>query len=474
MKWSVPVYLILVTSVLYLGFSNWAYDDPFITFRYAQNLSQGIGFVYNPGERVLSTTTPLFTLVLAAGGLIWSDYHHLAILIGAASLGIGALLIFALSRIWDVPLIGWMGVLVYPTFPLLVSTLGSEMPLYLALCLGAFVAYARKSYVWTGFFASFACLARADGILIPALLAGDYLIRNRENLPWKAILVFVFITLLWSGFAWFYFGSPIPVTLGVKQNQGRLAISEQFAPGFMTILQSYSTWPYYLFAGLMLAGFIYAFWTKRELAYFLSWPIVYFIAYTILGVSRYFWYYAPLVPGFIVAAGLGIDGIYKIIRSLSSKLHDNNSTIVKFLPAGLLLIFFLANLMSLREMYSIRDNRYTIYKAAGEWLDNNILPEEKVGALEVGIIGYFAGRPMVDFAGLIQPDVSESMEKNDTYEDGAIFAVNRYQPEYIVLHEGMFVKLEGEILEAGCEIITILSGEDFDYPTDLLVYDCRK
>jgi hypothetical protein len=125
-------------------------------------------------------------------------------------------------------------------------------------------------------------------------------------------------------------------------------------------------------------------------------------------------------------------------------------------------------------MYSIRDNRYTIYKAAGEWLDNNILPEEKVGALEVGIIGYFAGKPMVDFAGLIQPDVSESMEKNDTYEDGAIFAVNRYQPEYIVLHEGMFVKLEGEILEAGCEIITILCGEDFDYPTDLLVYDCRK
>ncbi len=41
-------------------------DDAYITFRYARNLVRGTGFVYNPGERVLGTTTPLYTLVLAA------------------------------------------------------------------------------------------------------------------------------------------------------------------------------------------------------------------------------------------------------------------------------------------------------------------------------------------------------------------------------------------------------------------------
>src|SRR4030067_3215000 len=44
-------------------------DDAYITFRYARNLLAGNGFVFNPGERVLGTTTPLFTLVLSAAAL---------------------------------------------------------------------------------------------------------------------------------------------------------------------------------------------------------------------------------------------------------------------------------------------------------------------------------------------------------------------------------------------------------------------
>ena len=59
--------------LLFFAFSSWAYDDPFITFRYAQNLRAGLGFVYNPGERVLSTTTPLYTLLLTGLSFLWSD-----------------------------------------------------------------------------------------------------------------------------------------------------------------------------------------------------------------------------------------------------------------------------------------------------------------------------------------------------------------------------------------------------------------
>ena len=34
-------------------------DDAYITFRYARNLLAGNGLVYNPGEWVLGTTTPV-------------------------------------------------------------------------------------------------------------------------------------------------------------------------------------------------------------------------------------------------------------------------------------------------------------------------------------------------------------------------------------------------------------------------------
>ena len=44
-------------------------DDAFITYRYAENLAGGLGFVYNAGERVYGTTTPLLTLVLAGAAM---------------------------------------------------------------------------------------------------------------------------------------------------------------------------------------------------------------------------------------------------------------------------------------------------------------------------------------------------------------------------------------------------------------------
>src|SRR5256885_10576402 len=43
-----------------------ALDDPYVTYRYAENLLGGLGPVYNPGERVLSTTAFGYAVVLAA------------------------------------------------------------------------------------------------------------------------------------------------------------------------------------------------------------------------------------------------------------------------------------------------------------------------------------------------------------------------------------------------------------------------
>ena len=47
-----------------------ANDDAFITYRYARNIASGQGFVFNPGERLLGTTTPLYTLSLVPVALL--------------------------------------------------------------------------------------------------------------------------------------------------------------------------------------------------------------------------------------------------------------------------------------------------------------------------------------------------------------------------------------------------------------------
>jgi len=472
-QWFKVIYLAGVTLALCVVFANWAYDDPFITFRYAQNLAQGKGFVYNPGERVLSTTTPLFTLVLAGGSFIWSDIHHLAVLIGAACLAFGGWMIFELSRAWGTPLLGWTGLALFPTFPLLVSTLGSEMPLYLALCLGALAAYATRSYTLSGICCGFAFLTRSDAVLVPFLMAVDFTARRKEKLPWGGIFAFAAISLLWIGFAWLYFGSPVPATLGAKQSQGRLAISEQFAPGFLTILQSYTGWPYILFACLLLVGWLHAFLVKRETIHVLIWPLAYFGAYTLLGVSRYFWYYAPLVPSLVIGAGLSLEALRHWSQTLLGKYQEAGAKIGGAAGMILIVVILAANLGGLSSMPGKADVRYPIYRAAGDWLRENTDEDASVGALEVGIIGYFAKRKMVDFAGLIQPDVAQSLEPEDTYEDAALFALNRYSPDYLVLHEEYFPTLERAVQGMGCGIEFVLQGEPFGYPMDLRIYECQ-
>jgi hypothetical protein len=137
-------YALLTSGLLFLFFRTWVYDDPFITYRYAANLTEGAGFVYNPGERVLSTTSPLFALVLAALHSIGAEIPMSANLVGALSLAAGGLMLWDICRQLDAPVAGWVCAALYPSSALLVSTLGSETPLYLALSLGAVAFYLRR------------------------------------------------------------------------------------------------------------------------------------------------------------------------------------------------------------------------------------------------------------------------------------------------------------------------------------------
>lgn len=473
---AVVIYLLSVQAVLYLFFKHWAYDDPFITYRYARNLSDGVGFVYNPGERVLSTTTPLFTLLLALFYNLSPDLPHIAILIGAFSLVLGGYFLWDLSRSWNSPLVGWVALFIYPTFPLLSSTLGSETPLYLVLCLGAFAFYARKNYALTAVLAALAVLARPDGILVALLLASHYIFCIRREVPWKALAVFLGITGAWFTFAWVYFGTPIPATLGAKQGQGAMAISQRFAPGFLTVIQPYAgRINYWLEAALAMLGISIVALRKRRWALLLLWPVIYFLAYSVLGVTRYFWYYAPLVPGFVIAVGLGVVGVDQhrsVQKGLKTKFHGGLSG---SFPLLLLLtgVMFLSQGSDLFQLRYSSDERFFAYKAVGDWLDQHTTANATVGALEVGIIGYYSHRPMVDFAGLIQPQVAAQFNKDANYEDAAIWAVDHYKPDYLVVHDGILQRLEEGYVEKQCTLAQHFSGSEYGYSSDLSVYSCN-
>jgi len=59
-RWLGGVLAVVIFGALvnYWNFHDYVFEDSYITYSYAQSLAAGDGLVFNPGERVLGTTTP--------------------------------------------------------------------------------------------------------------------------------------------------------------------------------------------------------------------------------------------------------------------------------------------------------------------------------------------------------------------------------------------------------------------------------
>src|SRR5260221_3074786 len=99
-------------------------------------------------------------------------------------------------------------------------------------------------------------------------------------------------------------------------------------------------------------------------------------------------------------------------------------------------------------------------------------PTDTVGTLEVGIIGYYSERPMVDFAGLIQPAVARQLSPTTSYQAAAAWAMNAYHPTYLVLNPAWFPDLTRGADTSHCTLKHSLSGGDYGYAGQLDIYGC--
>jgi len=486
---SLAPYSIVAAIALPLAvvFAGYAFDDPFITYRYAENILAGRGFGYNPGTRVLSTTTPLYALLLVLPGAAGVPIPLASNLIGCVSIAAGALALLRLGRLWGTPVAGWLMLVLYPLNSLLLSSLGGEGSLYVASIVWAFVACTTRRYLVAALLLAVATLTRADGLLAAGAAALFVLSRQLpgehdaglawrrrgiaalRGLPWPALALFAAVLAVWAVFAIWYFGSPIPATLAAKQQQGQMAASRSFLRGLYGQALSLTDQPL-LKAQLVfvLVGVVAALRRFRGWLLLLGWSVLYTASYAVLGVSGYFWYYVPLVPGFVALVALGIDQASRAVASLgrpAPKLAVGLSLLI----AGALALTYAAKLPAVR---SNGEARTAIYQRAGAWLRDHTPAGASVGTLEVGIIGYYAERAMVDFAGLLQPDVARVLGPRTTYDDAALFAVERYRPDYLVLQRGVLPALEANIAEhEACSLETTFSEDQ--YPHLLDVYACR-
>lgn len=455
-------------------FQGWSYDDPYITYRYALNARQGVGLVYNAGEAVLSTTSPLFALVLGAFVTPVLDLQQVAAVIGATGMAAGGLALFVFARRAGLRVGAWACLALYAIFPLVAVTMSSETPLYLALCLWAFAAAAWGKALPAGMLAGAAVFARGDGALA-ALMAGAMLVAVDRGRGRTAMLAaagrfaagLLAVLAPWLAFATATYGSPIPATLAAKQAQGAMEISTSFAAGLPVVLSWYASGAGFVaqFA-VAVAGLARALVRARLMLWLVAWSAAYFAAYTWLGVSGYFWYYAPLAVGFVAAVGSGIDALGAL---RCSRWDGVRTAAAAAVAMGLLAV----QAVDLTAVSRLTDGRVRIYRAAGEWLAQNTSPSATVGALEIGVIGLYSGRRVVDFAGLVQPAVAARLGASATYDAAAVWAAEHYRPEYVVVIDGALPRFEREYAASWCAPVHMLRAEDFGATQNVRIVSCR-
>ncbi|SDL70705.1 hypothetical protein [Pseudomonas indica] len=203
----------------------WVSDDAYITFRVVDNFADGLGLVWNPGERVQVYTHPLWLFLLIPIGLIGFDPYWGSLFLSFAFL-VGTLLL--LIRM------GWAsgagGILT--AFLLLASksfvdysSSGLENPLLhflVVLYLLIFLWDKGEGIFFIGVIAGLIFLTRPDALLLilPGFAFQLYRERRDRGFLKLSILPFFFIILVWVLFSIFYYGVPVPNTALAKAGNG--------------------------------------------------------------------------------------------------------------------------------------------------------------------------------------------------------------------------------------------------------------
>jgi len=156
-----------------------------------------------------------------------------------------------------------------------------------------------------------------------------------------------------------------------------------------------------------------------------AWGVLVTVAYVALRVAPYPWYYAPLAPLLALLIGLGAE-------SIGRWMARSRKRAVVLVAVALTLPLLVAQLLSLNHVaHAIQgpvpppdeiaakvlpEAKTTIYRRVGEWMAANTPPDD------------YSNRRMVDFLGLLQPEVALALARGDI-----LWGVPAYAPDYLAL-----------------------------------------
>ena len=399
------------------SFEGYVFEDSYITYRYADNLAEGQGFVFNPGERVLGTSTPLWTLLLAAGkrltgqeipvlaGWLFAAAWVAFALLGAAlirSRGRGnAGALFALACLW-----GAGGILL---------VWGMETALDVALLFAALAAARARREGLLGLLLGLAMITRFDTVLFAGLLLA-LVAWSERRVPWRPFLVATAVVLPWLIFSQLYFGAPFPHTLSAKAHD---ETTQAYLRGAVRQTGLAFFTPLLRFGRVPAAGYLPLVWLalmlpiplalrrlgrgEPRLLVLVLFPLALWFAYGLIGPPvEHTWHMLPGMFLLVAAAALAWGSLFP---GLEASRPVTLTAIALLLVSAVLLPGAAARERSGVEQGSEYGRRVVLKDELAGVIDALGLNAASLAVGEVGYLGYRSGCRMIDASGLITPGI---------------------------------------------------------------------
>jgi hypothetical protein len=305
------------------------------------------------------------------------------------------------------------------------SVSGMETIFYISMIMLFFVFIKMPSLRWvSGILIGVAVWIRPDGLLLLGpwlwvILLSKTSVKEKISSLWRGLAVFTVIFGLYLIFNYFVAGTVWPNTFYAKQSE--YAILKE-TPYYLRFIKEFSL-PWVGASSILLPGFLIELVNigKRKDVYgsaALFWSIGYIGIYTFMLPVTYQHgrYIMPAMPVLFLFSLQGFNiAIQWLKDSIIWQRILKNTWIAVFVSLALIFLIKGANVYA--EDVAIINTEMV---ATAKWVSINTAKDALIATHDIGALGYYGQRDIIDLAGLISPEVVSFMrdeEKLSEYLD---------------------------------------------------------
>jgi hypothetical protein len=303
-------------------------------------------------------------------------------------------------------------------------TYGMETSLYLCL-IGLSLLLTRRNSDWMFVALALLVSTRSEGVFLAIPVTVYYLAKNRQLPRLGHILLSALILATpWIINQWYY-GSPLPDSANAKIQHGRSGLwGEHLAFLHIGYMREWffngSLFSIVALLPLSLGGFLMSL-KEANTRIILAFLVFLTVFYVGLNITGYHWYFAPYFYFLIMFCGVGLAELTHR-RFDGAALTRRNAALIMLLGG---LAFAYHNVVDLKPR-----GRAENYVSIGRWLQANTDTHASIALIEVGTVGWYCDRHLVDILGLVTKYNADYLANRDLYG-----WLRHSQPDYIVRHE---------------------------------------